>query len=371
MKTMRLLTIGVALAASATAVQAEDLLDIYQRALQSDPQIREAEATRLAAGELKPQARALLFPQISATASESRSDSEGIQTFFQETEDDIVEIGLASTENRDIEGTNWDITLSQTVFRWDQYVGLAQADKRVAQAEADYESAQQSLLLRVSERYFDVLAARDALEASEANREAIAKQLDQSQKRFEVGLIAITDVQESQAAFDQAVADEILAKRTLANAANLLSEVTGSSIGTLAKPAEEFPLVAPAPENEDLWVSTALEQNLDLVASRIATEIASKEVSVRRSGHLPTLDLVVRRTSSDTTLEQSTEGSPFVPLQNSNDQDSISLQLNVPIFTGGTTSSRVKQAVHEHRAARERAQRIARETERLTRDSYL
>lgn len=350
---------------------AEDLLDIYQRALQSDPLIREAEATRLANSEALPQARGALLPQINANATESRADSEGNQAFVVIAPTGEAVTRIASFERRDNESTNWDVTLRQTIFRWDQIVGLQQAKQRVAEADATYEAAQQALLLRVSERYFDVLGAQDALEASEASRTAIAKQLDQSQKRFEVGLIAITDVQESQAAFDQAVADEIAAKRTLATAINQLSEITDSSVTKLAKPGAELPLLTPSPENENAWVEVAMEQNLDLVAGRIAAQIASKDVGIQRSGHLPTIDLVAQRSHFETELQQSDSGGPFLDVASGNDQDSISLQFSVPIFSGLQTSSRVRQAVYNHRAARERVQRIARETERLTRDAYL
>ena len=369
MNIKRFFLISAALGLSCTAA-AEDLLDIYQRALQSDPLIREAEANRLASEELRPQARGLLFPQVTASANETRSDSTGNEAFTGQ-QNGVPVTSVTNFESRNVEQSSWQVQLQQTVFRWDQFIGLQQADKRVAEAEANYEAAQQNLLLRVSERYFDVLAAKDSLAASEANRTAISKQLDQAQKRFEVGLIAITDVQESQAAYDQAIADEIAAKRTLATSINLLGEVIGSNVSDLAAPGDVLPLVPPTPANEDQWVSMALEQNLDLIASRIGAEIASKEVSVRRSGHLPTLDLVARRSSNETTLERSNGGSPFNDIFSGSDSDSISLQLSVPVFSGMRTSSRVREAVYLHRAARERAQRIARETERLARDAYL
>ncbi len=369
MNTKRIFLASIALGLCSNA-GAEDLLDIYQRALQSDPLIREAEATRQANEQLRPQARGLLMPQVTASGTETRSDSSGAEAFTGEV-GGVPVTAVTSFESRNIENTSWQIQLQQTLFRWDQIVGLQQADKRVAEAEANYEAAQQSLLVRVTERYFDVLAGKDTLGASEANRIAIAKQLDQSQKRFEVGLIAITDVQESQAAYDQAVAEEIAAKRTLATAINLLGEVIGENVSDLAAPAETLPLVAPTPANEDEWVSIALEQNLALIASRIAAEIASKEVSARRSGHLPTLDLVVRRSGNEVALERSNGGGPFADIGSNNDSESISVQVNVPLFSGFRTSSQVKEAVYLHRAARERTQRIARETERLTRDAYL
>ncbi|MEL7024272.1 MAG: TolC family outer membrane protein [Pseudomonadota bacterium] len=367
----------LAFAAASQPSHSADLLEVYQQALQSDPLIREAEANRLASEELMPQARGLLLPQITATAFEQRSESEGDNLFQQQIIDPVTEevTGIinvtAPFEDRNNEFSQWELQLTQTVFNWQQIAGLQQANKRVAEAQVTYESAQQSLLLRVAERYFDVLAAEDSLEASSANREAIAKQLDQSQKRFEVGLIAITDVQESQAAFDQAVADEIAAKRTLATANYLLTEITGVPVSDLAEPTGEIPLESPQPAVEEDWVRLALEQNLDLVAGRINAEVASKEVSVRQGARLPTLDLIVSRRNQESTGERSNAGSDFFPTAFGSDQESIALQFSVPVFTGMRNGSRVKEAVYLHRAARERVQRLARETERLARDSYL
>lgn len=371
MKTIWTVTLLVTGVLSAPA-QATDLMEIYQQALQSDPTIREAEANRLASEELLPQARGLLLPQITASAFEQRSESDGDQLFQQVNPiSGEIENVVAPFESTNNEFSQWQIQLTQTIFNWQQIAGYQQAGKRVAEAQITYEAAQQELLLRVATAYFDVLAAEDSLEASQANREAIATQLDQSQKRFEVGLIAITDVQESQAAFDQAVADEIAAKRVLATAKYQLTEITGVTTGDLAEPAGEIPLLPPEPAVEEDWVMLAMEQNLTLVAGRINAEAASKEVSVRQGSRLPTLDLVVSRQNQESEGERSNAGSPFFPTAFGSETDSIGLQFSVPLFTGMRNNSRVKEAVYLHRAARERVQRLARETERTTRDAYL
>ena len=362
--------LAFALLAAAPA-HSESLLDIYQRALQSDPLLREAEANRMASETLKPQAWSQLLPQVTASASETRADSTGSEAFTVQDQNGNPITTATTFVNRDIESSEWRVQMVQTIFRWDQIIGLAQADKRIAEAYANYEAAQQSLMLRVAERYFNVLGAQDALESNEASRRAIAKQLDQAQKRFEVGLVAITDVQEAQAAYDQSVADEISAKRTLASSKSLLQEIIGDAVPSLARPKAEFTPSMPKPADEGSWVETAMEQNLALVASRINSEIASKEVGVRRSGHYPTLDLVVGRSDSETNLARANSGSAFSDIFSGSGGDSISLQLSVPIFSGMRTTARVREAVYLHRAARERTQRIARETERQTRDAYL
>ncbi len=353
---------------SATA-QSASLLEVYQQALQSDPLIHEAEARRLATLEVAPQARGALFPQIEANASYTESDSDGTQ-LFQDTVS-----GLVSTPfEGDSTDEGWDIGLRQTLFRWDQVVTLQQAGMRVAQAEADYEAAQQDLIIRVATRYFDVLAAEDVLTSINADRQAIARQLEQARQRFEVGLIAITDVQESQAAYDQAIANEIGAKRDLATARELLREITGEYVSSLSAPTEDLPLQSPNPADEISWIDLALAQNLALVSSRLDEEIARKEIGARRTGHYPTIDLVAGRRFNESSGERTFDtqaGTATFPAEFDSTTDFIGVQLNLPIFTGGATSSRVREAVYLHRASLEQLQRVSRETERATRDAYL
>lgn len=359
--------------AFSAGAEAASLLDVYQQAVQSDPLIHEAEALRLAALEATPQARSVLLPQIGAAASLATGTSTGTQSFQQEIAPGVVELRTVETES-DFDTFGWTAELRQTVFRWDQFVGLRQARKRVAKAEVQFEAAQQDLIVRVVDRYFSVLAAEDRLASIHADRLAIARQLEQAQQRFEVGLIAITDVQESQAAYDQSVAAEIQAKRELATAREFLREITGEYIPTLAAPEEGFPLIAPLPGDEGSWIDLAMDQNLALVLSRFDEEIARDEIAFRRSGHYPTLDLVANYDTSDTDISGVRVGGVLSPNPNfptDNARSSISLQLNIPIFEGGRVSSRVREAVYLHRASREQLQRVARETERETRDAYL
>ncbi|MEM7281951.1 MAG: TolC family protein, partial [Pseudomonadota bacterium] len=187
--------------------KAETLMEIYQLALERDPLMREAEANRMATLESKPQARSQLLPQINFSGSRENQQQDGFSTFPQRNEQGVVEV-FTNLQDDDTDRTSLTLSLRQTLFQWDRWVALKQADKRVAQAEADYAAAQQDLMLRVAQRYFGVLGAQDALESAQAAKESFARQLEQDEKRFEVGLIAITDVQESQAAFDQSIADE-------------------------------------------------------------------------------------------------------------------------------------------------------------------
>jgi outer membrane protein len=341
-----------------------DLAAVYQRALRNDPQLREAEANRLAALEARPQALAALLPQLAGAGGYTHDESGGKFTYFSQA-------GLASANSltkSDI--SQWSVQLRQTVFHWDQFATLRQAGVQAAQAEVDYRAAQESVILRTATAYFNVLAARDTLDAAEAAREAIGRQLEQAEKRFEVGLIAITDVEEAKAAADQATATVIAAKRALATSREQLRELTGDAFDELARPGDDMPLVAPAPASEAEWVKAALDQNLTLSSARLAADIARENIAAARGGHFPTVDIVARKSGTITNADTAAFGVTS-PADTTNNDKQVGVQVTVPIYAGGGTSSRVREAVYRHRAARERLERTARATERATRDAYL
>ena len=381
-KALMLLPLATLLASGLAS--GDTLLQIYEKAMQSDPLLREAEANRLATQEGKPIARGALLPQVSGRVNLGVAAAGGTTTtFFGGSASDRV------VDSRDTDNQTWVLELRQAVFRWDQWVQLSKAGKQSAQADVDYEVAKQDLAVRVAEAYFNVLASEDALASEQAAKDAIGRQLEQAQKRFEVGLIAITDVQEAQAAYDQALATEILAKRTLANQQEVLRTIIDEPPPRLAKPGSDLPLLSPVPADENQWVELAMRQNRTLISSQIGTAIAKNDVSIARTGHYPTVDFVMNRTNVDNTGYSRgpcspsasnpllcTDGNPLGtivqgPAGTDLETDTIALQLAVPIFSGGTTSAQVSQAVYRHRAARERQERTARETERQTRDAYL
>ena len=336
----------------------------------SDPQLREAEANLLAAREAQPQALSQLLPQISASASITRSETEGQSAFTAAGGNPIITIFEARTfQNRAL-----SLDLTQSLFRWDRLLGMGQASSSILQAEADYRAAELDLLQRVSQRYFDVLGAQSDLDAVRTTKEAVARQLEQAETRFDVGLIAVTDVREAQAAYDQAVADEIASKRALGTAKELLREVTGEYYEELLAPGE-LPLVPPSPATADEWVTRAASDNLGVVSAKFGLRVAHFEVRSRRAQYAPTLDLVAR--ASDNLTDQRTNsfqvGAPepgFQPSDSENRSYSVGLQISVPIYSGGNRGSRVREAVYLERAAKERLERALRETERQTRDSY-
>ncbi len=355
--------------------QAETLWDVYEQAVRNDPSIREAEANMQATMQAKPRARAFLLPQLSGTAGWNNRDTDGESP----VPGAIAGTTVSGATNSNIDTTNWSLDLSQTLLNTDQWRRLKRSDKEVAQAQIDYQVAQQDLMIRAAEAYFNVLAAQDSLTSEQANKDAIARQLEQATRRFEVGLIAITDVKEAQAAYDNAVALEIAAQRSLAAAKEKLREVTGQYPQTLAEPGKDLPLIPPAPQVEQDWVDISLQQNLKLESARLGTEITRENIKIAESGHLPTVDLNASYGNSDISGDRTFFNANIPPAganvtspQDSNtDTTFVGVQLNVPIYSGGGVSALVDEEVYRHRASRENYEKVAREAERETRDGYL
>lgn len=333
----------IVLLSAALPAAGADLLSVYDQALVNDPQIREAEATRRASREARPQSIAALLPQVSAGAGRSRSQTESAL--------------IANPQWTS--GSNWNIGLRQNIFSWQNWVALKSASHQVAQAEANFLAQQQALVQRVAQQYFAVLQAQDTVRAQEAARDAYNRQFEQAEQRFDVGLYAITEVQEARAARDNAAANVIGARRSLASVQEQLRATIGQLPDSLNEPADTMPLLTPDPEDADAWVNLSMEQNASLIASRLGADIARDQVSSAFGGHLPSLDLSVNRSHSDAS-------SSFA-----SNSKSISLSLSIPIFSGGATQSRVRQSEYQWIAAKERLERTSRDTERQARDAYL
>jgi outer membrane protein len=358
----------------ATLAHGDDLLTVYDQAAVNDPQIREAEATRMASREARPQAIARLLPSFSGQATKGRDWSNG--TSISSTFIAGVPTPTGSGTRSKSDSESWGLNLRQNVFSWANWTTLAAANNQVAQAEANYLVAQQSLAQRVAQQYFSVLNAQDNVEAQEAARDAVSRQLEQAERRFEVGLIAITDVQEARAERDNAAAQVIAAKRALSSAQELLRATIGVQANALNKPADTMPLISPDPARVEDWVRISMEQNAALTSSRLAADIARDNVHTSFADHLPTLDLVAGRTHNERDGDQTfrnldTGVVSATPIDTSNYGKTVSLQLTVPIFSGGATQSRVRQSQYNWIAAKERLERTSRDTERQARDAYL
>jgi outer membrane protein len=373
------------------SVPAADLMAVYQRALQNDPQLREAEATRLAALESKPQALAALLPQLAGNGTVSKERDVGQTNTTQAVSlppcgptippgvpcsplgtPNVIFESFPFSGKTDTTIHHYTLDLRQNLFKWENWEALKRADSQVAQAEADYQAAQQDLMERVAQRYFDVLGAQDDVEAQQTALVSVTRQLEQAEARYQIGLIAVTDVEEARASHDSTAAAVIAAKRALSSTQELLREIVGEPFDSLARPIEPFEMANPDPFNEDRWVEMALQQNLSLVSSRLAADIARENASVARGGHFPSLDLV----GSAGKLTQDgvnvfDGGAPAGGTTLDQRQRSIGLQLTFPIYSGGFVSSQVRQAVYQHRAAKERVERVARQTEHDARDAYL
>jgi outer membrane protein len=351
------------------AAEPKDLVGVFEDAVTSDPVIRQADANRLAAREARPQAWAAVLPQLNATAALTGDHNSGTQPFFG-TNPNGTPFVVAAPATVDTTTRQWGVNLRQNVFSWSNWVALKAAAKEVAQAEATYQAAEQQLVLRVSQAYFNVLAAEAGLEANQTSLEAISRQLDQANKRFEVGLIAITDVEDAKAARDTAAAAVIAAKRTLATSEDQLQEITGQKYDRLAKPGTDMPLRSPEPADQGRWVEISLQQNLSLISSRLSADIARDNVRAAFGGHLPTLDVVAGRSYQNQGVNESFAGQPFGYDTYFNERQ-LGLQFTLPLFSGGATQSKVRQTQYQWIAAKEAVVQSSRATERQARDAYL
>lgn len=367
---LALLCAGFAIAIPAAA-GAADFAQVYQDALANDPTYQQAHATYMAAREARPEAWAALLPQISGSAGKTWAHSSGLTTQIGSSATGVVApssfYAATSTGAR-----QWSLNLSQQLFSWTDWMSLKAANSQVAEAQATYEAAAQNLILRVATAYFNVLSALDTLQAQESSLQAFDLQLEQANKRFQVGLIAITDVEQARAARDTAAAAVIADKQALANTVDQLEVITGRQYDTLSEPAKDMPLVTPSPANQNTWVQTSLQQNLSLIASRLAADVARDNVRIAFGGHLPTVSLIASRSYNSSSMDESIVGlGTFNGLPSWSNDRQIGLEVTVPIFSGGGTEARVHQAQYQWIAAKDAVEQASRSTVQQARDSYL
>ncbi|HEV7137697.1 MAG TPA: TolC family outer membrane protein [Steroidobacteraceae bacterium] len=365
---LALLCAGLVIGNPATAA---DFAQVYQDALANDPTFQQAHATYMAAREARPEAWALLLPQISGSAGKSWEHTSGVNTqVSSSTTGAAAPFSFHSTDR--ISAKQWSLNLSENLFSWADWMGLKAADSQVAQAQATYQAAAQNLVLRVATAYFNVLSALDTLQAQQSSLQAFDLQLQQANKRYQVGLIAITDVEQARAARDTAAAAVIADKEALASAQDQLEVITGRQYDTLSEPGADMPLVMPNPANQNTWVQTSLQQNLTLIASRLAADVARANVRIAFGGHLPTLSLIASRSFNSSSTDESIVGiGSFNGLPGWANDRQIGLQVTVPIFSGGGTEARVHQAQYQWIAAKDAVEQASRSTVQQARDAYL
>ena len=356
-------------------VQAADFSQVYQDALANDPTFQQAHANYMAAREARPEAWAALLPQISGSAGKFLTDSAGLSTSSFNTGPTGAVTPAPFYSATHANTTQWSLNLSEDLFSWTDWMTLKSANSQVAEAQATYEAAAQNLILRVATAYFNVLSALDTLQAQESSLKAYDLQLEQANKRFQVGLIAITDVEQARAARDTAAATVISGKESLATAEDQLEVITGRQYATLSEPGASIPLVMPTPANQNQWVQTSLQQNLTLIASRLAADVARENVRIAFGGHLPIVSLVASRSFNSNGVDESISEGPFdlgtfnVPSWTNDRQ--IGLEVTVPIFSGGGTEARVHQAEYQWIGAKDAMDEASRSTVQQARDAYL
>ncbi|MBL1264092.1 TolC family outer membrane protein [Candidatus Methylomicrobium oryzae] len=337
---------------------AQNLSEIADLALQNDPNLKKAEAERSAREEFRTQSLARFFPSASALGESS------LEFLHNKKAKGFTGFGSGDFRGPQVNQEYWshtfDLNVTQPVFHWDHWVQLSQSENVIAQAEANYRAELQNLLTKTTQAYFDVLSARDNLEFAMAEKEAITRQLEQAKQRFEVGIAAITDVNEAQAAFDQALAGEIEAANRLDNQNEALKEIVGERELVLDLLGEQLPLKKPEPADISKWSETAELNNFEVIAAYNEAESARKSIEIQRSGHLPQLDIVGAYGVSDVNSSFGFRG----------DTQNIGLRLNVPLFEGGMVNSKTRQAQFEFEAAKENLSAVRRSIVRQVKDAY-
>ncbi len=333
MKKLLPLFISAALGGISSSAWADSLAEIYDLAKQNDPQLLSVAAQRDRAFEAITSSRSALLPQINLTAGYNltRGDTE-------------YDSNLISDVSNDSNALTAGVNFSQELYNRASWITLDTAEKSARQADATYAAAQQGLILRVSQAYFEVLRAQDNLVFVRAEKAAVGRQLEQTKQRFEVGLSAITDVHDAQAQYDAVLADEVLAENDLINSYESLREITGQEHKNLnVLDTNRFSATRTNSPAETL-IDEAKTKNLSLLSARISQDIARDNISLASSGHLPTLSLDGGYNYGDTSNSAR---------DNTTDNFNIGVNLAVPLYTGGNVTSQTKQAEFAYVAASE------------------
>ena len=318
---------------------AENLLDIYNVALENDPTFKAAEYSYLADKEIVVQGRAALLPSITLSGSTNWNE------YYQ---DDVLQ--------QEYNSFSKSARVSQPLFRLDTWFNFKRSKSLTNAAEAEFAYEQQNLILRTAELYFGVLRAIDNLNAAISEEKAIKKQLDQAQQRYEVGLSAITGVQEAQLAYDLSKAARINNEGNLFSAREALNALIGKEIFSLDELGEDLQISSPFPNSKEDWVNLALKNNYQLKASYLRKYAAKSNARSAASNHLPKIDIVGSGSDSETNqfnYEGFSINGQGIPVPAVTGRRNYAIQLSVPIFQGGAVSSRRKQAYSQYNQADE------------------
>jgi len=351
-----LITAALFISAPAFAV---DLIGIHDLAIKSDPQLQAASFRREATSENERQAWSNLLPTLSGGATITRGDNE-------------TSVAGSVVDKSDTSTDSYRLDLRQSLYAQSNYEQLDIARGQVSQAEAIYQIAYQDFLVRVAGGYFNVLTSQDGVIFAEAEEKALQRQFEQAEQRFEVGLTAVTDVHESRAQYDNARARAIVSRNNLADAKQVLYELTGQYFDDIDPLQEVLPLVRPVPDNAQEWVDMAMLTNPMVISAHKNVEIADATVRLQRTGHFPTLDLVGSYSSftNNEYVVRNDYQQPIAITDLTNDDKRIGLQLSVPLYQGGVVSSRTRQARYTLNAVNEDLDRQQRSVVRQTNNAY-
>jgi outer membrane protein len=337
------------------AAPAENLSQVYQDARGYDAQYAAARQAALAGQERVTQGRALLLPSLNLTANAARSrlDSESDNPAAQ------------SSFDRTVDTHGYALTFTQPIYRRQNWLQADQGELQAKQAELQFNQASQELILRTAQAYFDVLAAQDTLALVRAQKAAIAEQLAQAKRNFEVGTATITDTHEAQARYDLSASQEISAENEVEARQRALQLITGKEYGTLQPLRSDVKVSPPDPSDMQGWVGLAEKQNYSVLVQEAALEIARLETKRNAAGHHPTLDLVASHNYT------SQSGSQLSGIGSNLTNDSVSLQFALPLYQGGGISSREREAAYNQERTRQELENARRTATLVTRQAYL
>ena len=338
---------------------ATDLLEIYHAAQSQDAVFGVARATRQAGQEKLPQGRSSLLPSVNLSAN----DTSNYNSIQYSPPSPIYRSGSNGFNSR-----GYSIRLTQPLFNRQNWVTYTEAELQVTQADMQLRVAEQDLALRVAQAYFDALMAQDSVRLAEAQKLAISEQLEQAKRSFEVGTVTITDTYEAQARYDQVIAQEITAQSNLEIKKRTLQQLTNVMPGDLRQLGQQFKLEALQPADMEKWVDEAQQLNPQLAVAQVAVELAGKEVTRNRGGYYPTLDLVADHSVSFVG-SANVAGTTGVSTDSKN--NSVAVQLNMPLFQGGATQSKVREAEANYDRAKEELENARRTAVLQTRQAYL
>lgn len=331
------------LLAIASSVKADTLTEIYDLAKQNDPQLLKASAQRDSAFEAINSTRSALLPQIDLTAGYAYQDSDRHTT--------------------DGSTTDLSLGLSQSIYDRSSWIALTISEKSAREADARYASTQQQVIYNVAEAYFNVLRAEDDLRFIQAEKQAVAKQLMQTEQRFDVGIAPITDVQDARAQYDSVLAQEIQAKNNVENEYEELRAITGQQASNLAVlDTDRFSTSLPS-KNADQLVAQATNENLDLLANRIQKDVAKEQISLAQSGHLPTISLT---SNYSYTKNYNEPNDPVTGAQMDDDENlfNLGISIDLPVYSGGRITSEAKQAEYQFVSASQDLESTFREVQK-------